>query len=173
MTMIKGIEIDFSARTTQLDAAFRKLNAEAKVAQSELRGINTLLKMSPKSPALAAQKTQLLAKSVKEAELKQRQLNTALKQAQASGVDRTSAAYRKLERELVLTNAKLKALKKEQLEWLASQSRIGKMSTALQGFGSKVSATANKMKYLSLRSFLCLPFPKAYRLLRTWLPTTG
>ena len=150
MTMIKGIEIDFSARTTQLDAAFRKLNAEAKVAQSELRGINTLLKMSPKSPALAAQKTQLLAKSVKDAELKQRQLNTALKQAQASGVDRTSAAYRKLERELVLTNAKLKALKKEQLEWLASQSRIGKMSTALQGFGSKASAAANKMKYLSL-----------------------
>lgn len=150
MTMIKGIEIDFSARTTQLDAAFRKLNAEAKVAQTELRGINTLLKMSPKSPALAAQKTQLLAKSVKETELKQRQLNAALKQAQASGVDRTSAAYRKLERELVLTNAKLKALKKEQLQWLASQSRIGKMSTALQGFGAKASAAANKMKYLSL-----------------------
>lgn len=150
MTMIKGIEIKFDANTTSLDQAFRKLNAEAKVAQAELRGINTLLKMNPKSPVLAAQKTQLLSKSVKEAELKQRQLNTALKQAQASGVDRTSAAYRKLERELELTNIKLKQLKKEQLQWLASQSKIGKMSTALQGFGAKASAAANKMKYLSL-----------------------
>lgn len=150
MTMIKGITIDFDAKTTKLDAAFRKLNAEAKAAQAELRGINTLLRMSPKSPVLAAQKTQLLAKSIKEAELKQKQLNVALQEARANGVDRTSAAYRKLERELELTNAKLRQLKKEQLEWTASQTRIGKMSSALTTFGAKASAAANKVKYLSL-----------------------
>lgn len=147
---IKGITIDFNANTTKLDQAFRKLNAEANAVQRELRGVNTLLRMNPSSVALASQKTQLLKKSVTETELKQKQLNAALKQAQAQGVDRTSAAYRQLERELELTNAKLKKLKREQLEWTASQTKIGKMSAAMTTFGAKASAAANKVKYLSL-----------------------
>lgn len=147
---IKGITIDFNANTTKLDQAFRKLNAEANAVQRELRGVNTLLRMNPSSVALASQKTQLLKKSVTETELKQKQLNAALKQAQAQGVDRTSAAYRQLERELELTNAKLKKLKREQLEWTASQTKIGKMSAAMTSFGAKASAAANKVKYLSL-----------------------
>lgn len=150
MVMIKGIEIDFDARTTKLDQAFRKLNGEARKAQSELRGINTLMRMNPKSVALASQKTQLLAKNVKEAELKQQQLNKALAQAQASGVDRSSAAYRKLEREAELAKIKVEQLKKEQMEWMASQSRMGKLSTSMTNFGSSVSKAAGKMKYLSL-----------------------
>lgn len=147
---IKGITIDFNANTTKLDQAFRKLNAEANAVQRELRGVNTLLRMNPSSVALASQKTQLLKKSVTETELKQKQLNAALKQAKAQGVDRTSAAYRQLERELELTNAKLKKLKREQLEWTASQTKIGKMSAAMTTFGAKASAAANKVKYLSL-----------------------
>ena len=79
--MIKGIEIDFDARTTNLDQAFRKLNARAKVVQSELRGINTLLKMNPKSVVLTEQKTRMLGRAVKETELKQARLNKALAQA--------------------------------------------------------------------------------------------
>lgn len=147
---IKGVTIDFNASTTKLDAAFRKLNAEANAVQRELRGINTLLRMNPSSVVLASQKTQMLGKAVKETEIKQRQLKQALAQANTAGVDRTSASYRKLERELELTNIKLKQLKKEQLEWTASQSRIGKMSTAMTNFGAKASAAANKVKYLSL-----------------------
>lgn len=150
MVMIKGIEIDFDARTTKLDQAFRKLSGEARKAQSELRGINTLMRMNPKSVALASQKTQLLAKNVKEAELKQQQLNKALTQAQASGVDRSSAAYRKLEREAELAKIKVEQLKKEQMEWMASQSRMGKLSTNMTNFGNSVSKAAGKMKYLSL-----------------------
>lgn len=147
---VKGVTIDFNASTTKLDAAFRKLNAEASAVQRELRGINTLLKMNPGSVVLAQQKTQMLGRAISETELKQRKLQQALAQAKAQGVDRTSASYRKLERELELTNAKLKALKKEQLEWTASQSRIGKMSSAMTAFGAKASAAANKVKYLSL-----------------------
>lgn len=147
---VKGVTIDFNASTTKLDAAFRKLNAEANAVQRELRGINTLLRMNPSSVVLASQKTQMLGKAVKETEIKQRQLKQALAQANTAGVDRTSASYRKLERELELTNIKLKQLKQEQLAWTASQSRIGKMSTAMTNFGAKASAAANKVKYLSL-----------------------
>lgn len=150
MVMIKGIEIDFDANTTNLDQAFRKLNGEARKAQSELRGINTLMRMNPKSVALASQKTQLLAKNVKEAELKQQELNKALEEAQASEVDRSSAAYRKLEREAELAKIKVEQLKKEQMEWMASQSRMGKLSTSMTNFGNRVSKAAGKMKYLSL-----------------------
>ena len=150
MVMIKGIEIDFDARTTNLDQAFRKLNARAKVVQSELRGINTLLKMNPKSVVLTEQKTRMLGRAVKETELKQARLNKALAQADDAGVNKSSAAYRKLQREAELTAAKLRQLKKEQLEWKASQSRMGKLSTNMTNFGNSVSKAAGKMKYLSL-----------------------
>ena len=45
MVMIKGIEIDFDARTTKLDQAFRKLSAESRAVSAELRGVNSLMKM--------------------------------------------------------------------------------------------------------------------------------
>ena len=147
---IKGITIDFNANTTKLDQAFRKLNVEANAVQRELRGINTLLKMNPGIVALASQKTQLLKKSIAETELKQKELNAAMAKANAEGVNRESAAYRKLEREIELTNAKLKQLKREQLEWTASQTKIGKMSAAMTAFGAKANAAASKVKYLSL-----------------------
>ena len=150
MVMIKGIEIDFDAKTTKLDQALKKVGAEAKLAQRELKGINTLLRMNPKSVVLTQQKTQAMARAVKEAELRQKQLNAAMAQANAAKVDRNSAAYRKLQREVELAKIKVAQLKREQLQWLASQSRIGKMSTALTNFGSKVNGAANKMKYLSL-----------------------
>lgn len=150
MVMIKGIEIDFDARTTKLDQALRAVSARAKGVQAELRGINTLLKMNPKSVVLAEQKTRMLGRAVKETELKQARLNKALAQADAAGVNKNSAAYRKLQREAELTAIKLRQLKKEQLEWMASQSRIGKMSSAMTAFGAKVSGVADKMKYLSL-----------------------
>ena len=150
MVMIKGIEIEFGATTTKLDQALKKVNLEANKVQRELRGVNTLLRMNPKSPALVAQKTKLLARSVDEAKRKQNELNLAMQRANKEKVDKQSAAYRKLERELEVTNIKLKQLEKEQLRWLASQSKIGRMSTAMTNFGAKCSAAANKMKYLSL-----------------------
>ena len=150
MVMIKGIEIDFDARTTNLDQAFRKLNARAKVVQSELRGINTLLKMNPKSVVLTEQKTRMLGRAVKETELKQARLNKALAQADDAGVNKSSAAYRKLQREAELAKIKVEQLKKEQMEWMASQSRMGKLSTSMTNFGNSASKAAGKMKYLSL-----------------------
>ena len=74
---IKGITIEIDGGTTKLGKALESAEGSSKKLQSELKGINTLLKIDPSNVELLTQKQKVLTDSISAIEDK---LNT-LKQA--------------------------------------------------------------------------------------------
>ena len=105
---IRGITIEFGADTSKLNGALKKTQGTINKTQAELKQINRALKFNPGNTTLLRQKFELLQQSVKETSLKLKQLKDMQRQMDAAGVDKTSAQYRQLEREIVKTESQLK-----------------------------------------------------------------
>ena len=105
---IKGITIEFGADTSKLNGALKKTQGTLNKTQAELKQINRALKFNPGNTTLLRQKFELLQQSVKETQLKLKQLKDMQRSMDAAGVDKTSAQYRELEREIVKTENQLK-----------------------------------------------------------------
>ena len=105
---IRGITIELGADTSKLNGALKKTQGTLNKTQAELKQINRALKFNPGNTTLLRQKFELLQQSVKETSLKLKQLKDMQRQMDAAGVDKTSAQYRELEREIVKTESQLK-----------------------------------------------------------------
>jgi phage-related minor tail protein len=105
---IRGITISFGADTSQLNGALKKTQGTLNKTQAELKQINRALKFNPGNTTLLRQKFELLQQSVTETRTKLKQLKDMQKSMDAAGVDKTSAQYRQLEREIVKTESQLK-----------------------------------------------------------------
>lgn len=105
---IKGITIEFGADTSKLNGALKKTQGTINKTQAELKQINRALKFNPGNTTLLRQKFELLQQSVNETRTKLKQLKDMQRQMDAAGVDKTSAQYRQLEREIVKTESQLK-----------------------------------------------------------------
>lgn len=105
---IRGITIEFGADTSKLNGALKKTQGTINKTQAELKQINRALKFNPGSTTLLRQKFELLQQSVTETRTKLKQLKDMQKSMDAAGVDKTSAQYRELEREIVKTESQLK-----------------------------------------------------------------
>lgn len=135
---IKGITIEFRGDTTKLDKALRQVNNETKGIDKELRSVNKSLKFNPTSVELWRQKQQLLTQKVSETNSKL----DLLRQAQAKldddpAVDKESAEYRELQREIIETESKLKHFEGE-------LKKVGNAN--LQALGAKFQQVGDKMK---------------------------
>lgn len=130
---IKGITIKFGADTTELNNALKSTQSTLNKTQSELRQVNQALKFNPGNTTLLKQKFDLLKTSVDQTSGKLKQLKSMQQSMDAAGVDKTSAQYRQLEREIIKTEDQLKKAKEE-----------------LKAFGSvgaqQISAVGTKMK---------------------------
>ena len=104
---IKGITIEFGADTTQLNSALKKTQGTINKTQAELKQINRALKFNPGNTTLLKQKFDMLRKSVDQTDAKLKQLRDMQKQMDARGVDKASAQYRELEREIIKTKNQL------------------------------------------------------------------
>lgn len=134
----KGITVEIDGNTSKLDNALSKVNSTSKQLQSELKGVNSLLKLDPKNTELAAQKQMLLSQAVQQTEEKLKLLETAQKQAAAAGADINDEAYRNLQREIVLTKSKLEDLK-------GQKKTFDELQKGAESFGTKVANIANKI----------------------------
>ena len=105
---IKGITIEFGADTTKLNAALKKTNGDLNKTQAELRSISHQLKFNPTSATLLRQKFDLLKRAVNETSTKLKQLREMQKRMDDAKVDKTSAQYKQLEREIERTEQQLK-----------------------------------------------------------------
>lgn len=108
---IKGITIEFRGDTTRLDKAIRQVNKETRGLDSELKKINTALKFNPGNVDLWRQKQEVLKQKISETGDKLNLLKQQQKSMDASGVDKNSAEYRELQREIIETESKLKTFK--------------------------------------------------------------
>lgn len=110
---IKGITIEFSADMSKLNAGMKKANGAISKTQAELKSINRALKFNPANATLLKQKFDLLKQSVSQTEDKLKILKKQQAQMNAQGVDKASAEYRKLEREIIKTENQLKTAEGE------------------------------------------------------------
>lgn len=136
---IKGITIEFGADTSKLNGALKKTQGTINKTQAELKQINRALKFNPGNTTLLRQKFELLQQSVTETRTKLKQLKDMQKSMDAAGVNKTSAQYRELEREIVKTEGQLKRAETA----LRQFGTVGKQQTiavgqAFQAMGTKI-----------------------------------
>lgn len=105
---IKGITIEFQGDTSKLDKSLRAVSQSARKIDTELRQVDKALKFNPTSVDLWRQKQTLLTQKINETRQKLDILKQKQAQMDASGVDKNSAEYRKLQREIIETESKLK-----------------------------------------------------------------
>ena len=133
---IKGITIEFRGDTTRLDKALRQVEQETRALDRELKGIDRALKFNPTSVDLWRQKQQVLTQKIKESEDKLQLLKQQQRDMDARGVDKNSAEYRKLQREIIETESKLKTFK-------AQLRAVGNVK--LQALGQQFKQIGDKM----------------------------
>lgn len=138
--LIKGITIEFGADTTKLNGALKKTQGALNKTQSELKQVNRALKFNPSNTTLLKQKFDLLKQSVDQTEDKLKQLRQMQKQMNAAGIDKNSAQYRELQREIIKTEDKLKSAEGE----LRQFGSVGKQQAL--AVGNAFKSAGNKIK---------------------------
>ena len=114
---LQGITIEIDGNTTGLTNALGKVNSSIGHLNTELKGIDKLLKLDPTNTELLAQKHDVLSSAIKETVEKLEKLKLAKEQADekiASGKeDKNAVSYRELEREIITTEQNLQKLTKQ------------------------------------------------------------
>lgn len=149
MSYIKGITIEIDGETKGLDAALRKINSTTKSLQNELKRVDQLLKLNPGNIDLVKQKQELLKQAISETKTKLDALKQAQEQMKATGIDESSANYRRLQREIEETTVKLKSLEFEQAKFSVTGSKIGQITAQMAQLGEKATALGQKLRGLS------------------------
>lgn len=146
---IKGITIEFRGETTKLGNALKKIKGEAGKTKSELSKIDKALKFKPGNAELLIQKQHALKEKVAQTTEKLKALKAAQAKMDASGVDKTSAEYKELRREIITTEAQQKLFNKE-LKKLAYP-KLTALGTQMKEIGNKAKAVGSTMtQYLTV-----------------------
>ena len=141
---IKGITIEFNGNTTKLQQALSDVNSKTKALDKELSAVNKALKFSPTSVELWTQKQQILTEKLQETNKKLDALKQAQKQMDAQGVEKNSAEYRNLQREIITTESKAKAFKQQlqeigNVKLKAAQEQLKEIGTELTNAGKALA----------------------------------
>lgn len=146
---IQGITVEIGGDTIKLGNAIESVNKKTKNLQSELKGVNTLLKTDPNNITLLKQKQDLLNKSISECKEKL----TILKSTQAEVQEQfeegkiTEEQYRDFQREIVATENKLESLKEQAKEFgsvgaqqvVAVGNKMKEMGSSIENVGKKMT----------------------------------
>lgn len=144
---IKGITIEFRGDTTKLDSALRQINNETRNLDKELRQVDKALKFNPTSVELWRQKQELLTQKISETKEKLELLKQEQARMDAEGVDKNSEEYRKLQREIIETESKLKTFE-GQLKAIGNVN-LRAMSEQFKEMGTKLESAGRAMQGLS------------------------
>lgn len=140
---VKGITIQIKGDTTQFEQSIKKVTAQTKSIDSELKKVNTALKFNPGSVELWRQKQELLKQKISETQNKLQLLKDEQKRLDANQVDKNSAEYRNLQREIIETESKLKTFKGQLRE--VGQVNLRALSEQLKQIGAKMTEVGKNM----------------------------
>ena len=145
---IKGITIEFRGDTTKLDKALRQINTETRNLDKELKQVDKALKFNPTSVDLWRQKQQILTQKLDQTKEKLELLKKAQADMDAKGVDKNSEEYRKLQREIIETESKVKTFE-GQLRKIGNVN-LRATSEQFKEMGNKLTAAGQAMQGLSM-----------------------
>lgn len=140
---IKGITIEFQGDTSKLDKSLRSVSQSARKIDTELRQVDKALKFNPASVDLWRQKQQLLTQKINETRQKLDILKQKQAQMDAAGVDKNSAEYRKLQREIIETESKLKHFEGELRR--VGNAKLTALGAQFKAIGDKMTAVGKQM----------------------------
>lgn len=109
---IRGITVEIGGDTTKLGKALENVNKNTRDLQSELKGVEALLKMDPGNVDLLAQRQEILTEAVEETTKKLEILKEAEEQVvkQFENGDIGADQFRDFQREIINTQNKLNGL---------------------------------------------------------------
>ena len=143
---IRGITIELSADASGVLKAVESVNKKIKSTSSSLKDVDKLLKMDPTNTTLLTQKTQLLQEQISNTKDKLEQLKAAQADMDANGVDKNSAQYQALQREIIATEQELQKLENTTGSGSAA---LAKISAVTGQWGEKMEEVGKKMSILS------------------------
>ena len=145
---IRGITIEIGADTKGVSAALSSLNGSISKTKSQLKDVEKLLKMNPGNTELIQQKQRLLAEQVQNTKDKLEELKRTQATMDAQGVDKTSAQYMALQREIIDTENQLRSAEEalESFNRELNPSRASKFSAALQKVSTAAKTISEKTK---------------------------
>lgn len=147
---IQGIIVEIGGDTTKLGNALKSVNDKTKALQSELKGVNTLLKMDPTNVTLLKQKQDLLNKSIAESRQKLQLLKETQSKIDSGEVESTAENYRWLQREIEVTENKLKNLEKEAKSFgSVGAQQVAAVGTKMQTLGDSITNVGKKLTIVS------------------------
>jgi len=142
---VRGLLVEIGGDTSKLQNALKDVDKTTNSLSKELRGINTLLKFDPSNTTLLNQKTEVLSETIKETENRLDALQQAQKKLDDAGVDKHSADYRDLQREIISTTQKLTNLKNETSNFTKAGKEIEKVGTTIYNLGNTVDNVGSKV----------------------------
>ena len=147
---IKGITVKIGGETKGLRDAINDANKESRSLQSELKSVNKLLKGDPKNIVLLRQKQALLGEEVKKTRDKLEMLRSKqdeVKQAFEKG-EIGADRYRDFQREIIVTEKKLKGLEREQKKFNSVAVQLS--AAKIKSFGQGLQKAGRAIMPLSL-----------------------
>lgn len=144
---VKGITIEFRGETTQLDKAISTINKETRNLDKELKNVDKALKFNPTNVDLWKQKQQILTEKIDDTKEKLELLKKKQASMDAAGVSKNSEEYRKLQREIIETESKLKTFEAQQRK--IGQVNLRAASEQFKVIGDKLTTAGQAMKGLS------------------------
>lgn len=108
---IAGITIEIGGDTSNLQKSLKGVDSSIRQTQNALKDVNKLLKLDPTNTDLLRQKQTLLKQAVEQTKERLDKLKEAQAQTDAAGVDKSSAEYQALQREIIETEQALKKAK--------------------------------------------------------------
>ena len=142
---IAGITIEIGGDTSSLAKSLKGIDSQLKTTQKSLTDVNKLLKLNPSSVELLTQKQKYLTDAISQT----RTRLDELKKAQ-EGVEKGTAEWDALQREIIDTEGKLKSLEKDMKSFgSVSAQQMKAVGAAVQEAGSKVEAAGKKLQGIS------------------------
>lgn len=142
---IKGITIEIGGDTTKLQSALKGVDKQLRDTQSTLRDVNKLLKLDPANTELLTQKQKNLESAISGTKERLEQLKAA-----QSGVEKGTAEWDALQREIIATEQSLESLEKEYRNFgsVAAQ-QIAVAGQKMEEIGGKVEAVGKAFAPIS------------------------
>lgn len=148
MAVTKGITIQFRGDEAPLKSAINKIRNEAKTLDKELGYVNKALKFDPTNIKLWEQKQIILNQEISDTIDRLAELKNAQNQLDAQGVDRNTAEYRELEREIIKANNQLKGFRKEAKS--LNNIKLKALQEEFRQAGDKMISLGNNLRGLSM-----------------------
>lgn len=150
---VSGITVEIGGDTTKLGKALAEVDGQSRSLQTELRGVESLLKFDPSNVELLRQKQEILNDSIDNTRKKLTVLKDTQEQVQAQ-FDRgeiTAQQYRDFQREIVVTEQKLQGLGTELRDMYEAGEAIGEMSEDIEELGDNSAGAGDGLEGVTSR----------------------